>query len=143
MKPVKFKNIVKLQAQKVAFKYLLDKLNNGKKGKLISYKQIELADYLTPECSLSVEDKLEMFSFRCEMNNLPNNFGKTDLCEMSCTEIMNNDHLLRCVHLNEGTPIDISLEQIRNGNISEKIEMLRILQYITRKRKEHINSKSY
>ena len=138
MKPVKIKNIVKLQAQKVAFKYLLDKLNNGKKGKLISYKQIELADYLTPECSLSVEDKLEMFSFLCEMNNLPNNFGKTDLCEMSCTELMSNDHLLRCVHLN-----DISLEQLRHGNIKEKIEVLRILQHNTRKRIEHINSKSY
>ena len=65
------------------------------------------------------------------------------LCEMSCTELMSNDHLLRCVHLNESTPIDISLEQIRNGNIREKIEVLRILQHNTRKRIEHINSKSY
>ena len=143
MKPTKFKNIVKKQAQKAAYKYLIDKLNNGKKGKLISYTQIEMADYLTPECSLSVQDKTDMFSFRCEMNNLPNNFGKTDLCEMSCPELMNNDHLLSCVYLNENKSRTMNLEYLRNGNISEKIEVLRILQDNTRKRINHINSKSY
>ena len=42
-----------------------------------------------------------MFSYRCEMNDLPNNFGKTDLCEFACNDQMHNEHLLNCVHLNE------------------------------------------
>ena len=42
-----------------------------------------MADYLTPECPLSVQDKADMFAFRSEMNILPNNFGKKDLCELS------------------------------------------------------------
>ena len=75
MKSTKFKHIVKVQAHKTAFEYLLDKQKQGKKGKLITYKQIEMADYLLPECSMSVKDKTDMFSFRCDMNKLPNNFG--------------------------------------------------------------------
>ena len=121
MKSTKFKYIVKVQAQKAAFKYLLDKQINGKKGKYISYEQIHMADYLSPECNLSVQDKTDMFSFRCEMNNLPNNFGKAELCELSCPEQMNNEHLLNCVYLNEGRVNNGSLEQLRNGNINEKI----------------------
>ena len=48
MKPTKFKHIVKVQANKAAFEYLLDKQKQGKKGKFISYKQIQMADYLLP-----------------------------------------------------------------------------------------------
>ena len=109
---------MKLQAEKVALRYLLEKQLNGKKGKYIKYTQIHLADYLTPECNLSVPNKSDMFSFRCEMNNLPNNFGKADLCELSCQELMNNDHLLKCIYLNEGRDTNVTLEQLRNGNIN-------------------------
>ena len=63
MKAMKFKNIVKMKAQKAAYKYMVDKLNNVKKGKLVSYKQMEMVDYLTLECSLSEQDKTGMFSF--------------------------------------------------------------------------------
>ena len=47
---------MKVQAQKAALKYLLDKQTSGKKGKFISYKLIQMADYLSPECHLSVEN---------------------------------------------------------------------------------------
>ena len=48
-----------------------------------------MADYLLPECSMSVNNKTYMFAFRCDMNTLPNN-----------VEHMNNEHLLNCVYLN-------------------------------------------
>ena len=57
MKAKKYKHIVKVQAQKAALKYLLDKQSSGKKGKFISNKQIQMADYLSPECHLSVKEK--------------------------------------------------------------------------------------
>ena len=47
-----------------------------------------MADYLLPECSLSISDKTEMFAFRCQMNDLPNSFGKQELCDFDCQEIM-------------------------------------------------------
>ena len=44
MKSTKFKHIVKLHADETAFEYLVDKQKQGKKGKLITYKQMEMAD---------------------------------------------------------------------------------------------------
>ena len=102
-----------------------------------SYHKIEMADYLLPECSLSVKDKTELFAFRCEMNILPNNFGNTDLCEFQCQELMNNEHLLGCLYLNNRQPTILKLENILNGNIIEKIEVLRILQTNTEKLNKH------
>ena len=120
MKPSKFKNIVKMQARKTGFQYPLEK-QRGKKGKHIAYHQIEMSDYLLPECSLSGTDKTEMFAFLCEVNTLPNYFGNSDMCEFSCQEFMNNEHLLNCPVLNEGQPTRLLIEQILNGNIEEKI----------------------
>ena len=142
MKAIKYKHIVKLQAQKAALKYLLDKQTSGKKGKCISYKQIQMADYLSPECHLSVEEKTELFSFRSEMNNLPNNFGKSELCEFSCPEEMTNEHLLNCVYLNQGRNIKLDIEQLRNRNIKEKNDVFKVLQDNTRKRINFLISKS-
>ena len=87
-----------------------------------------MVEYLLPECSLSVSEKTEIFAFRCEMNSLPNNYGNTDLCEYSCPELMNNQHLLTCPFLSEGQSCSLKMEQILNGNINEKIEVLRKLQ---------------
>ena len=60
-----------------------------------------MADYLLPECAMLVQNKTDMFAFRCDMNMLPNNFGKTELCELSFQEQINNEHVLSCVVLNE------------------------------------------
>ena len=128
MKTTQYKNIVKKQANKAAFRYLLQKQEGGKKGKFIKYDSIQMADYLLPECSLSVSDKREMFAFRCEMNNLPDNFGKSEMCEQQCQTLMNNEHLLSCSHLNQGQSQQLEMNQIRNGNIVEKIEVLKKLQ---------------
>ena len=41
---------------------------------------------------------------------------------------MINEHLLICPVLNEGQAISLKIEQILNGNIEEKIQVLRKLQ---------------
>ena len=30
------------------------------------------------------------------MNDLPNNFGKADLCELACTNMINTEHFKLC-----------------------------------------------
>ena len=71
MKESQFKKLTKLQHKKAAFQYLLNKLQKVKKGKHIIYTQFEMADYLQSNCSLSVEDKRQMFAIRSETNDLP------------------------------------------------------------------------
>ena len=34
------------------------------------------SEKLLPDCTLSVSDKVQLFSIRCEMNDLSNSFGK-------------------------------------------------------------------
>ena len=125
MKTTKYKYAVKKQTRAAAFQYLSEKQENGKKGKLIIYKQLQMADYLLPDCTLSVSDKIQLFAIRCEMNDLPNNFGKTDICEICFSEPMNNQHLLNCFVLNNGEHSQLTYEQILNGNIDEKTLVLK------------------
>ena len=83
-----------------------------------------------------------MFAFRCEMNNLRNNFGKVEMCEFSCKETMNNKHLLSCVYMNQGEPHKLEIEQLRNGNLNEKTEVLKILIENSERRLKHIESRT-
>ena len=72
------------------------------------------------------------------MNDLPNNFGKSELCELGCAELMDSNHLLKCSHLNEGQLNNLTLEQFRNGNINEKTEVFNKLQSNSNKRSQYI-----
>ena len=68
------------------------------------------------------------------MNDLPNYFGKQELCDFECQKIMNNDNLLRCAHLNKSQLHHLQLEQIRNGKLFKKFEALKKLQEKSEKR---------
>ena len=125
-----------MQSKKTAFQYLSNKLQNGKKGKEIKYTQIEMADYLLPSCSLSVEDKRQMFAIRSETNDLPYNFGKSEIC---CKTEMNNEHILMCQKLNGGTPFTLKYEKILNGTLREKIAILEQFKINIQKRKTLLN----
>ena len=70
---------------------------------------------------MSTNDKLEMFAYRCEMNDLPFNYGNKTMCEMGCHEqILNNEHLLNCPTIN-GNNIKVNLKEILNESNKEKI----------------------
>ena len=68
--------------QVVAFKDLIEKQQNGKKGKLIFYETLQISDYLLPKSNISVQDKLELFSYRAQMNNLSKKIEKTTSASM-------------------------------------------------------------
>ena len=53
---------------------------------------------------------------------------------------MNNEHLLTCVYLNKGQLHNLDMENIRNGNIIEKIEALKKLQENSEQRIKYIKS---
>ena len=72
------------------------------------------------------------------MNNLPNNFGKDDICEQGCSEAMDNRHLMVCPYLSEHS---LSYEQLLNGNVNEKMQALRIMQKNAELRMKYLSKK--
>ena len=97
-----------------------------------------MADYLLPDSPLSVDEKKEMFNIRCEMNEIPSNFGRYTYCEMGCNNaILDNKHLLKCESLNHKgrNEPNTELDLILNGTLSQKIIILRKIQENNEKRK--------
>ena len=135
MKENTFKALTKRQSRKRAFKYLITKLQGGSKGSSIRYNTLEMADYLLPECELTVEEKISMFSIRCEMNDLPFNFGTKQDCQLGCSEPMNTEHILLCSQLNENAH-DLKFDNILNGTLRQKIEVFHKIELNTKKRSE-------
>ena len=135
MKENTFKALTKRQSRKTAFKYLITKLQGGSKGSSIRYNTLEMADYLLPECELTVEEKISMFSIRCEMNDLPFNFGTKQDCQLGCSEPMNTEHILLCSQLNENAH-DLKFDNILNGTLRQKIEVFHKIELNTKKRSE-------
>ena len=89
-----------------------------------------------------MKDKIELFAYRCEMNDWPNNFGKSDSCKLACNVLMNNEHLLNSAHLNESNLNNLTLNQLRNGNTIEKVEVLNQLQRNATLRNKYILKQS-
>ena len=134
MKENKFKSLTKKQARKTAFRYLDNKLKGGNKGCNIIYNSLEMATYLQPNCQLSVQDKIEMFSIRSEMNDLPYNFGRKENCQQCCLTQMDNEHILNCPVLNE-SPHELKYSNILNGSLRQQVEVFKKIQENAAKRK--------
>ena len=138
MKPSLFKSMVKRSVHEKAFKCLIMKQNNGQKGSFIEYEKLELASYLLSKSNISVTNKLEMFAIRCEMNDLPSNYGKTTNCEIGCpNQIMNNEHLINCPKLNCSS-IKYNITEILNGTNKQKIRILTKFNENNKRRTEYL-----
>ena len=59
------------------------------------------------------------------MNKLKYNFGGEDIC--ICGLNLENEHLLSCGILNNGTPRNISYNDIFNGSIKQQKDIIQIL----------------
>ena len=116
----KYKSLVRKKSKIAALTYLLDKQQRGKKGKYIEYKSLQMADYLLPKSEIPIEEKIELFSIRTEINNLPCNFGISEPCYYGCLEIISNEHVFMCPVLNSDNPHTMKYEYLLNGNIAEK-----------------------
>ena len=124
MSPRLFKRLVKRKMTEVAFKELQKKQQGGKKGKLIEYKCLAMADYLLPEAHLSTENKCQLFSQRTEMNENPFNYGDKIHCSMGCLEEQTNAHLLSCKKTNLKNEA-LNYEEFLNGPLLLKIEIFK------------------
>ena len=119
---------MKRKVHQKAFNDLVSIKNNCQKGFKIQYEKLDLAAYLTSMSNISVNDKIEMFAYKSEMNELPYNYGNKTKFDFGCkTQIMNNEHLLNYpqINLNENTR---NLTQILNGSNKEKLNMQQKLQ---------------
>jgi hypothetical protein len=76
MPELKFKSLVKTQANIASISYHKHKQTKCEKGSKINYYQIEIQDYLTPSANLTLEDQQLIFSLRCEMNPLKVNLSR-------------------------------------------------------------------
>ena len=73
-----------------------------------------MATYLLPEANLTTEEKTEVFALHCQMNKNPCNFGDKIKCQMGCSQIQENQHILNCPQMNENEN-NMNLENLRNG----------------------------
>ena len=117
--------MVKKKTYIAAFNYLCKKQQKGKRGKYIKYEQIQMADYLLPESCASLQEKIYIFSLRVEMNDRPYNFGQKEFCKLGCQDLLTNEHILICLHLNQ-LNCEAQYHQLLNGSVEEKIEVLNI-----------------
>ena len=137
MKKFEFKKMVKKHIQNVAFSELVAKQKPGTKGCEIKYgEKLEMADYLLPNKSIKLEEQREIFEIRARANRIPSNWGKQTLCETGCSEVLNNEHILRCFVLNENRITNI--EYIYNGSVEEKLNTLNIFKRNMKRRNMYL-----
>ena len=74
----KFSNIIKENIRKHALNYLIEK--QSKKGGQITYKKLEIIEYLQPTCEISIKEKQKIFEIRNDMTNIPDNYGNKSVC---------------------------------------------------------------
>ena len=116
----------------------LGKKNDGQKGCYVEYEELEMASYLMSKSNISVKDKIEMFAIRCEMNELPYNYGKKENCEMGCqAQEMNNKHILDCPKLN-GNLDRRNIMEILNGNNQQKVKTFNKFKENMERRKSYL-----
>ena len=99
------------------------------KGKEIIYNDLKCQNYLLPNNTLSLEQQLDIFSYRVRMNKLKYNFqGNSDIIQTRiCENVLNNEHLYYCEVLNEGRKCDVSYMELFNGNLRKQKIVVNIL----------------
>ena len=76
MSKAKFNKLLKERIKEKALDYLIKK--QGRKGKDITYKSIDMADYLQPYSKISITEKQKIFEMRNKMTKIPNNYLKEE-----------------------------------------------------------------
>ena len=73
-------------------------LRGGYREKMLKYKKLEIAPYLTSEnCNPSIKDKINTLKARTRMLNTANNFSnkfKSSKCQFGCNKIEDYIHIL-------------------------------------------------
>ena len=102
----KFKKIVKEQIRLSALKHLQKLQESHSKAQNLSFKCLQLQDYLKPGGNLTINEKSFIFAARTRMINVRCNFkqGKNDLsCRKCHTFDETQEHLLLCSALSDNS----------------------------------------
>ena len=89
----RFTNLAKEKCIQTAFLYLTEKQKKGSKVRDIKYTSLEMADYLLPHANMLLTDQRELFSVRCQTNDLGANRGIIEYCETECGDILKIIHI--------------------------------------------------
>ena len=74
-----------------AFTSLTQNQKSGRKSQDINNRELEMTDYLLPECEMSKKkDKIELFHIRTELNELPFNFLSRTICDKGSFNTIQN-----------------------------------------------------
>ena len=104
-----------------------------------------MSEYLLPStCSLTIEEKQEMFSMKNKMIKIPANFPQNKKIQSKCGELENMENVYKYELFNDGNNDEEKLEygKIYSGNISEQIKVFRNMKKCLEKRSEFENMKS-
>ena len=128
----KFKNLVKIRMKRNAFSYLIKK--RGSKGCQIEYSALEMSEYLLPyNDKMKIEEKHRLFALKNRMVDIPDNFGKKEVCH--CGENEDMSHIYSCKYLNEEENV-LQYQKLYTGKLSEQIEIFRIFELNMNRRNE-------
>ena len=137
-----FKNLVNRKIHMAAFSHLLQQQKNAKNGVKIKYNMHSMQDYLLATAPLIFDQKILLFSLRCESKKLTIGFTHKKYCEFACGKLLSNELNFYCKSLNGTNNPDILYEQVFNGVLREKIYITQIMEKNIIKRKEMLNNKS-
>ena len=115
-----------------AFSYLIKK--RGSKGCQIEYSALEMSEYLLPyNDKMKIEEKHRLFALKNRMVDIPDNFGKKEVCQ--CGENEDMSHIYSCKYLNEEENV-LQYQKLYTGKLSEQIEIFRIFELNMNRRNE-------
>ena len=121
-----YSKLIKKSIQNKALEYLSEKKRS--KGQEIEYKEIKMADYLSPGYeNITINDQRNIFAMRNRMVDIPTNFKKEKSLEKcACGDTENMKHIYTCILLNKGRKIEIEYEEIFQNDISKQLKISKI-----------------
>ena len=139
MKNKKYKEMIKLKCEELAFNYLISK--RRVKGKEIIYKNIQMSQYLLPNSELDIRDQKKIFEIRNKMIDISENFSTKSKIEKKCVcgNLENMEHIYYCKYLNN-SEIEIEYENIYKGNVRNMKTVMNRFEKNMEKREELRNS---
>ena len=102
-----FKGIVRSKVYLKAFEYLKSIQQTKTKSKNITYKELDLLEYLKPQCKLTIQEKSFTFATRTNMLDLKTNskVGQTDLCRNCTQENETQKHTMTCPSISDSSVV--------------------------------------
>ena len=67
------------------------------------------------------------------MDDYPSNFGKKTKCDMGCPELMNTEHILVSIKLNNEETKNLKYEHILKGTMNKKVAIFKKIKELIEK----------